>query len=425
MKSLYSKDQYIIFFLWFVLIFGPVLDVGLGRLADTSFLIAVLLTMRLAWVGLKRIDLFMIACLSGVFFLSAATLAFSDLGQHLFALRAPLRPFRATIIYLAIVSLSEYTVTKLKSRNESRIGVVLNALFLVYLTVVLHGAIMLLQFVSPDIRNFIYNLTFAKNQLEFYQQFRMAGLSGGGGAQVSAVQGMGTLIAIFVFSRGFARGTVIFTLPILLGSIILSGRTGILVFAISCVFGLFLLLSGRIKGISFGNFMSVLAAMALLSFFGGQVLSLFTGSDYFEIAFNRTFDTVINFFETRAFEDTTVNALSGMFILPESFLHIIFGQASYIENNTFYGINTDIGYFRLIWAYGLLGLALHVMFYGGFLRISILNSGLSASYVYFCMVFIFLIFFLNTKEIFFLTSMSFPMMGGCIMFGRFATIGKD
>ncbi|WP_352256073.1 hypothetical protein, partial [Pseudoalteromonas sp. 19-MNA-CIBAN-0066] len=61
--------------------------------------------------------------------------------------------------------------------------------------------IMSVQFFSVEFKDFIYNFTMAKYQLEHYQNFRMAGLSGGGGAQLSFTQSFGFLIGLYLLSR--------------------------------------------------------------------------------------------------------------------------------------------------------------------------------------------------------------------------------
>ena len=285
MKNLLKKDAFVLFFLWFMLIYGPVLDIGLGPLADTSVGIAAALTVRLAWVGVRRFDVLMLACLAGVFVLACLTWILADQGRHDFAARALLRPFRAAIVYLGVVSLSEYTISRLKGITGNTDDAVFTGLFIIYLAVVVHGLIMAGQFLSPGFRNSIYSLTFAKYQLDFYQQFRMAGLSGGGGAQVSAVQGMGSLIGVYLFLRGKTRATVILTLPILLVSIVLSGRTGLLVVTFSFFFGLFMFMIGGRRRFSATQIAATVLVTATMIFFGSQVASLFVGNDHFEIAF--------------------------------------------------------------------------------------------------------------------------------------------
>lgn len=419
MRLRYFRIEFALFLLWFVLIFGPILDVGLGPLADTSVAIAAVLSVRMAWVGIRQLDAYMVACLMGVFVLACVTFILLDQGAHTVAFRAIIRPIRALIVYFGVVALSHYTVRILHRSDMSEMDVVLKGLFIIYLTVVLHALIMAGQFLSPSFRNSIYSLTFAKYQFEFYQTFRMAGLSGAGGAQVSAVQGLGALIGVYLFMRRYALMTIILTFPVLLLSVFLSGRTGLLVIFLSFMFGLQIFLFVGMKKIRVKDATKVIAGLLLLVFFVLQFAAFLTASDYYEVVFNRTFDTILRYSETGTLQDNTIDALAQMIVLPDSIIHLMFGQASYIENNTYYDINTDIGYFRLIWAYGLVGLIFHFLFYLGFVRLSIKNSAIDVSYAYFSLAMILTIFVLNTKEIFFLTSMSFPLMSGCILLGRY------
>ena len=40
-------------------------------------------------------------------------------------------------------------------------------------------------------------------------------------------------------------------------------------------------------------------------------------------------------------------------LLRKYLIHFIFGRTSYLEGNVYYNIMTDIGYFQLLWGYGL------------------------------------------------------------------------
>ena len=132
---------------------------------------------------------------------------------------------------------------------------------------------------------------------------------------------------------------------------------------------------------------------------------------YFETAINRTFKTFIDFHNTGRLEDDTVAALLEMIIIPTDTAHFIFGKSSYLENNTYYQIMTDIGYFRIIWGYGFFGLLLHILFYF-FMATLLLPNFLKPRLFYCCslpLLHILMVYVMNMKEIFFMTKFSFQI----------------
>jgi hypothetical protein len=98
-----------------------------------------------------------------------------------------------------------------------------------------------------------------------------------------------------------------------------------------------------------------------------------------------------------------------MSLVPDGFVHFLIGVPSYLENNTFYSIKTDIGYFRLIWGFGIIGLVLYIAFYcHTFIRLMPNTRTWSLEFQTFNM-FIITIFILNGKEIFLMTHISFQI----------------
>mgnify|MGYP000007168626 CR=1 FL=1 len=109
--------------------------------------------------------------------------------------RSLLRVFKAILLLIGGYSLVNYTLEK-KIRLSS--FSIKESLFIItFSCIVLHSLIMILQFIFPDFRDFIYSFTAAQNQFAWYQHFRMAGLAGAGGAQISMMQGFGFPIGIY------------------------------------------------------------------------------------------------------------------------------------------------------------------------------------------------------------------------------------
>jgi len=390
------KGDVLKFLLLFLIVFGPVLDVTAGPFADLSFFIS--LSAVLFYFN-KSIPLFIFhlgLVLTSIMLIAISTAIFFDTAVITVSSRAIIRPIKA-LVYLV----STYFI--LKSWFEEGVEHT-KIIELIFLAISLHALIMFFQFILPEFRNFIYQFTMAKYQLEHYQNFRMAGLSGGGGAQLSYTQSFGFLIGLYLikkrrFSPLFLWGCNL----IILISIFLSGRSGF-------VFVLFSLIAFSIYSLIYKDF-TLKSKLYLLGLLFGLFLVAFNSNimdfEFFKIAFERNFDTLIRYQSTGDVRDNTFNALAEMIILPEKVLHLFFGVASYLENNTYYDINTDIGYFRLIWGYGISGLLLHIAFYAVLFLKSLRQSKGAEFQLLFCL-FAF-VFIFNAKEISFFSKMSFQI----------------
>lgn len=397
--------------LWFFLIFGPVLDSPAGQFGDISFLVAGCLALRCFYIKLNPIFIYSLFFLSGICILALSTAIISDWDVIDVAVRAVLRPIKAAIFLLGVVSLTELTISYyVRLNNVSSREIFYKVIEMIFYCIVLHALIMVLQFLVPSFKDFIYSLTMAKYQLEHYQFFRMAGLSGGGGAQVSVVQSLGFLLGFSLLRQKQSHLTIILAQLLIIMSIFLSGRSGFLTVVLVVLFYfvlslLFLIYSSRIV-LSFSRLVLYFCLFGLFVFF---ITYLLQTNDYFIVAFERTFDTLINYRQSGEVSDNTLVALGEMFVLPAELTHLLFGRASFLENNTFYNINTDIGYFRLIWGYGFLGLFLHVLVYVLFSIVAFKVYLHDRGVAYLCFVMLILIFLFNAKEIFFFTRMSFQI----------------
>ena len=407
----YKFAFFCLYVLWFFTIFGPVLDSPAGQFGDISFLVAGALALRCFYIKLSPIYIYSLFLLCGICILALSTAIISDWDVIDVAVRAVLRPIKAAVFLLGVVSLTELTISyyfRLDNANSRQ--VFYKVIEIVFYCIVLHALIMVLQFLVPSFKDFIYSLTMAKYQLEHYQFFRMAGLSGGGGAQVSVVQSLGILLGFSLLRQKRNNIIIILAQLLIIMSIFLSGRSGFLTVVLVLLFYfvlslLFLIYSSRIVL----KFSSLALYFSLFGFFVFVITYLLQTNEYFIVAFERTFDTFINYKESGEVSDNTLSALGEMFNLPTGFTHLIFGRASFLENNTFYNINTDIGYFRLIWGYGLLGLFLHILVYLLFLFFAFKVYLHDRGAAYLCFMMLGLIFLFNAKEIFFFTRMSFQI----------------
>ncbi|MBE7357812.1 hypothetical protein CSPB12327_02870 [Campylobacter sp. RM12327] len=78
----------------------------------------------------------------------------------------------------------------------------------------------------------------------------------------------------------------------------------------------------------------------------------------FLLVFQYGFEMFINYFKTSTFETASTNELKEMFIFPNEIKSWIIGDAYWYNplKDNFYYMNTDVGYLRLIFYFGLIGL---------------------------------------------------------------------
>jgi hypothetical protein len=88
-------------------------------------------------------------------------------------------------------------------------------------------------------------------------------------------------------------------------------------------------------------------------------------------ALNRSLDTFINFKESGNLEDNTVNVLEGHILLPTDLKTFFLGDTEVIVNTQFErNLNSDIGYIRNIWGFGIFGSIIYILPMLVFIRLS-------------------------------------------------------
>jgi hypothetical protein len=301
-KILLSRRNIIFFCLIFLYVFGPTLDTPLGQFGSISFLISILLV---SYTFLRYGALFGLKdCwpMVGIFILVLITIIPDP--NLLIGMRALFRPLKSILLTTAGASLVMLFFSFGRKGTPTERDII-ELFTILYLVIVLHGIIMVAQFMFPPFKNFIYEFTYAKYQLDYNKLFRMAGLSGGGGAQISAVQGLGFILAAYLFAKKANSLIVILGLGPILMSIILSGRTGFIVMLLAIVLHCIFAIKVGVKPARLA--ITVLGGSVLIvgmSFLFGHLNSF----DYFSVAFDRSFDTVTNYGNSGKFEDETLNA---------------------------------------------------------------------------------------------------------------------
>jgi len=399
----------ILFILSFFIIFGPLLDIGMGLFSDVIIFLSLLLSLYVLGYKKRKID----KEIKKYIYISLAIILYSILTFIIFNLAHPeesirvlLRPIRIIITFLGIYSLVLLYIDKYGVQYINKI------LAHVYYSIAIHALIMVYQFIDPSFRNFIYSFTTAKYVLESNQLYRMAGLSGGGGAMISVFQSMGLLILPFLIKtekKFFKKIIIIIFSMVIILSIILSGRSGMVTFAIFLpIIGIYFFIQSNIliklKYLAIYFFSIIVIVFSFIWIYQNMLDEL---DPYAKRAFERTFESVITYSQTNKVQDQTVSALQNMLVLPDSPLQFFFGELHYLGG--YRGVQSDIGYIRYIYGYGVFGSILNYAFYIYALIYLYRNRKAYKDFSFLTSILLLTIMFFQMKEIFIFTKTGFSI----------------
>ena len=360
-KSSFNKKSYSVVMacLVFFITIGPSMP-RFSYAGDTLFL-ASLFSIGLLFLKIKNITLYneqktLLFTLSLFVVYSFIIMLLNGVDD----LTYPMRGIRILINVLGIGSL----VYLMHQHFKSDFFKVL--LMLSYFSISLHGFIMVMEFINPTFRDFVYSIT----EPEIHRDnllFRMAGLTNGGGAGTSLIQFMAILM-LPLFSKNFKisfsfKLFLFITATINLFAMLVSGRTGVF-FTFLFVPLLYFWINSKIS-IKKTTFLKIL----ILTLFGAVFISLLSlfeiininkvieSSEALLLAINRLFleiDSIVTQGEIR-----TLTVLSKENSIPDDWLQFIFGNSIYARENS----NSDIGYIRDIFGIGIIGVILTLLVY--------------------------------------------------------------
>ncbi|OGK08624.1 MAG: hypothetical protein A2W80_03895 [Candidatus Riflebacteria bacterium GWC2_50_8] len=332
----------------FLFIFGW----KISLLADVILLVSAgLITMSFVhgYFYADRNTLKIVACLGLLSIYSLSVVLINGLLDTQIAMRS----IRALLNFLGALAL--LNIYYQRSKN----GFAENIIRDIYLALTTHAALMIAMYLNSGLRLAIYRITDAESYVNlsspFLEGFRISGLTYGL-SQTSVLQMLGLLILPLTLRAGksfFGKLLLLAGAPLLVVSILISGRSGLMLaiaFMPICVISL---IWERAAGCSPGQCLSgvlkgtaVIAAIALmLSLISSKMPDKF--AEYSLQQAREILDTV-------QLQGTTVENISGMIILPESWPEFLFGSSNLGRGDLEY-IPSDIGWIKTIFAVGLIG----------------------------------------------------------------------
>ena len=388
-------------------LYGPVFN-NMGSWADSSFIISIVLTLfstafpkpylpNYSSYFLILFPFFFAVVLVAIFF---PGIEVGDISKII------IRPFR--ILFTLIAG---YTLVRvIKRYYDSDFS---EKIFeFIFLSVFIHASIMLLQFFNPDFKDLVYKYTASGDyRSSFDYNFRMGGLSGGtGGAILSVVQSIGIIVMPFLFRSITKTKKIVYSLLALaiFSSILVCGRSGlwsVILFTPISVF----IADPKISTATIVKFSSLILLIVVVFIFIISSLGDLESDSPIVLALSRTLDTFLNFSDSGEFEDHTTSVLADHILIPNDFLTWLIGDTEHIVNAQFGRVlDSDIGYIRNLWSYGIIGAVIFVV---PMIRTLVLsfnkrNQFISAGFL---MILTILTLFFQLKENFMYTRMLFSI----------------
>lgn len=390
-ETLVSKI--ITYVLLFIFLFGPVLN-KYGSWADIIFVFSILISLlNFNQIPLNKIYIPFLTLILLFSFLSVRILLYEFLNFSQW-LTIALKPFRIIITLFAGYFLAKRIKQQFNERDFVHI------IFSVFICISLHAIIMISQFLNIEFKDFIYSYTTnGEFRSSFEYDFRMGGLSGSsGGSVLSVIQSIGIIILPFLFklTKKYLFNILLLILALLiLFSIIVCGRSGILCIILFLPISIYFVVGGA-------KTLRYLLVTSFVFFFIFIILEnyvLDSDDKEFFYAFNRTFETFINFKETGQLEDNTTNVLIGHILFPD-FSTLLFGDNDALVNTQFERkLDSDIGYIRNIFSFGIIGYILYYFPLLNLLFLSFKNRFKSISFNILLILILIMLFF-EAKEMF-------------------------
>ena len=405
------------FLMVFMVLFGPNI-LQLRGFGDTSFLACVFLVIFALMKGIKIKSNILLLTLP--IFLTFSFLAFntslSVAAGPIYYLELLLKPVRILGILLG-----SYCLVALIDKYNSQISIPR----WIFYAISVHALIMVLQLISVDFKDFIYGyLNSGSYRSTFDYQFRMGGLTGGsGGAVLSVVQSAGVILSAFVLREKQTKASKVFiyicTFLCFL-SVVISGRSGLLSILIFYPITMLLLSDNAFKTLMkffllLILFISIVASVITIIDFlnsgeaedGGAIFSLAT-------SMSRTFDSILLMISTGNIEDSTISTLKNHIVFPSSFHTLIIGDpATMFEDQMNRSVDSDIGYIRNIWGFGIL---LSVFYWSTLIlmqiKLLLVINHTNVKHAAFIVGMLIILF--HAKELFYYVRMLFPVY--CLLY---------
>jgi hypothetical protein len=207
------------------------------------------------------------------------------------------------------------------------------------LVISINSGIILLEFFYPPMRAFIEGLLIQETQISYdTHMFRFRGLATSGGANLSLAVGLSAVLVSYLYINKCVSVVTFFVLlPILLISLLVIGRTGLIIFFLGI--GLLILTNSHKNQIR------------MLFSIGGLVAASFA---LLSVAYFMLDAKVVKYALPMFFalsEDKSMDAIYSFYNLDLTVIDFLFGKGQYSGNVGY--MNTDVGFFKILTSVGV------------------------------------------------------------------------
>lgn len=266
--------------------------------------------------------------------------------------------FSGSLSLFASYSIVRYFSNKIQIENSKFL------IRSIYISGLIHAIIMILAFFITPFRNLLYTIVPLGDKGEGFVEtmIRSPGLTTGGGDALSVIQSISLMFGIYYFIEIRKRSTIYRSLAyllsfiILLLSILLSARTGLILFIIYLILlFLYKLVKGIAKKTIDSTFLSkILFTLVVFSIVVPIGYNYLMNSEYSRFA-KRAFELYINYVESGELGTSSTNSLQEMYFVPKETSHLLFGNGNFGRDEELPIIPSDVGYVRMMFGVGIIG----------------------------------------------------------------------
>lgn len=385
---LLNKIYFINFIIFFFLVYGVTLSVGVTIYSVQVLMIIFSLLFVIQILYCQKIDRIMLRYL----------LYLLPFILYVVLYTIPLAKYTDSIVFSGLILLiialvvslfiSKYYFSKLTEYE------ILN---IVFVSTTIFSFIILLMVVIEPFKDFIYSFIKVRESfLESNDKFRVIAPNGMAGAYLSVVLSLGLVAGLLITKTIFNIRFIVYS-SIILMSMVFIGRSGIFLFF------LLLPLIYLVKYINRKTFssMTIFRILGVVLFLFFIFFFLYASSDFLSSihpGILRLFRMLNPIIEGGIFNDPTIIVLlENHYFLPNNFFDLCFGIGTSGRNETQTGVYlpSDVGFVRLTFAYGVLG---SVFLYGFYFIIFIksfrnLRNSILMKFVFLTSIFIFIFHF--------------------------------
>lgn len=397
--------KFLIFIFLFNFIFGPRLKIADILLLTAS--IASLFAIYNIFIVKRKIPKELAKII--VIFLFPLFYAFLIVGLNNFQDTTGLELIFKTYLYL----FGSYFVITLYDYKYSQEGAE-KLLKHIYYSGILNAILTLLIYFNNSFRNYMISiLNYSSTQQRWaIEGRRVFDISMGGGSSASTVFSIIFVIGIYVLFTNKEKIINVIGLTVILGSIIVTGRSGLFIIILGAPIYLSLITKKKFKK-SFVGFTNIKRIILIISILILLIVLTFQNDTLNKLndsTIRWAFESFYNLGKGAGLSSASMNRVfDSMYFLPSEVMHLFFGNSNFGRSDSGLAyISSDVGYIRTIFGMGIIGLVvmylpyLFILKYSFFRKNKIHNSLLLYNVV--------IIFVINFKELHYM-----PRGGGSLL----------